>query len=196
MIVTISRDVRAPSSSPAGISSNSGPANAATSSAADGAGGRASSRSSPASCAALRGSATRRAPAARSSAFEPKWYPTAARFTPASPVIARTEVPRKPRSAKRCSAASSIRVRVSGEAMREHTYESVSGSPDALNLSLIEESGILPAGTAYFAEAIPGAYTPARQRVSERAGWFIRARQEVAGCDLVFLDPDDGLAVR
>ena len=67
---------------------------------------------------------------------------------------------------------------------------------DQLNVSLIETSGILPPGTAYFSEPIPGARGTAQQRVSERAAWFERARKAVAHCDLVFLDPDNGLEVR
>ncbi len=67
---------------------------------------------------------------------------------------------------------------------------------DQLNLSLIEASGILPPGTAYFSEPIPRVLGTARQRVSERAAWFERARKAVADCDLVFLDPDNGLEVR
>jgi hypothetical protein len=74
--------------------------------------------------------------------------------------------------------------------------EATSEGPDALNLSLIERSGILPATTTYFAEAMPGTSAPARQRPAARAAWFERARRAVAGCDLVFLDPDNGLAVR
>jgi hypothetical protein len=66
----------------------------------------------------------------------------------------------------------------------------------ALNVRLIESSGILPARTRYFAEAVPGTSISARRRISERAAWFRRARQAVAECDLVFLDPDNGLAVR
>lgn len=67
---------------------------------------------------------------------------------------------------------------------------------DQLNLNLIEASGILPSSTAYFSEPIPHALGTARQRVSERAAWFERARKAVADCDLVFLDPDNGLEVR
>jgi len=65
-----------------------------------------------------------------------------------------------------------------------------------LNVSLIEESGILPPSTAYFSEPIPRVRGTARQRVSERAAWFERARQAMSDCDLVFLDPDNGLEVR
>lgn len=64
----------------------------------------------------------------------------------------------------------------------------------SLSIRLIEDSGILPAGTAYFAEAMPNDRMPAR-RASERAAWFARAHCAVDGCDLVFLDPDNGLQV-
>ena len=73
--------------------------------------------------------------------------------------------------------------------------ESATPSPSALNLSLIETSTILPTGTAYFDEAMPGASAPARQRIARRVAWFERAQKAVANCDLVFLDPDNGLAV-
>jgi hypothetical protein len=69
-------------------------------------------------------------------------------------------------------------------------------SQDELNVRLIEEAGILPAGTAFFSETIPRAHGTAQQRVSERAAWFEHALKAVAGCDLVFLDPDNGLEVR
>ncbi len=68
-------------------------------------------------------------------------------------------------------------------------------SPSALSVSLIQRSGILPARTAYFTEAMPHAGGSAQQRVSARAAWFDRARQAVADCDLLFLDPDNGLEV-
>jgi hypothetical protein len=68
--------------------------------------------------------------------------------------------------------------------------------PEELNVGMIEASGILPAGTAYFSEAIPRVQGSAKQRVSERTAWFERARKAVANCDLVFLDPDNGLEVR
>ncbi len=67
---------------------------------------------------------------------------------------------------------------------------------DQLSLNLIETSGILPPSTAYFSEPIPHVTGTARQRVSERAAWFERARKAVADCDLVFLDPDNGLEVQ
>ena len=74
--------------------------------------------------------------------------------------------------------------------------EGTLGGPNRLNVGLIEASGILPAGTAYFSEAIPRVQGSVKQRVSERTSWFERAQKAVANCDLVFLDPDNGLEVR
>ena len=67
---------------------------------------------------------------------------------------------------------------------------------DDLSLSLIENSGILPAGTAYFSEAVPHAGGSAQQRAADRAAWFGRARKAVDNCNLIFLDPDNGLQVQ
>jgi len=74
--------------------------------------------------------------------------------------------------------------------------ESALQSPVELNVRLIEASDILPSGTAYFSEAIPRVQRAARLRASERAAWFERARKAVADCNLVFVDPDNGLEVR
>ena len=67
---------------------------------------------------------------------------------------------------------------------------------DDLNLNLIEASGILPAETTYFSEAVPHAGGSTQQRAADRAAWFERARKAVEDCDLIFLDPDNGLEVR
>jgi hypothetical protein len=67
---------------------------------------------------------------------------------------------------------------------------------DDLNLSLIEASGVLPAETAYFSEAVPHAAGTARHRAADRAAWFERARKVVEDCNFIFLDPDNGLEVR
>jgi len=73
--------------------------------------------------------------------------------------------------------------------------EDASGGPAALDVSLIQTASILPVGTAYFAEAMPGASMPPQQRLAKRADWFERAQRAVADSELVFLDPDNGLAV-
>jgi hypothetical protein len=69
-------------------------------------------------------------------------------------------------------------------------------SQDELNVRLIEASGILPPDTAYFSEAVPRVQRNSHQRVSARAAWFSRAQTAVAHCNLVFLDPDNGLEVQ
>src|SRR5215469_84446 len=45
------------------------------------------------------------------------------------------------------------------------------------------------------AEALPRASMPPQQRLAKRADWFERAQRAVADSELVFLDPDNGLAV-
>jgi hypothetical protein len=67
---------------------------------------------------------------------------------------------------------------------------------DDLNLSLIEASEILPANTSYFSEPVPYAGGSAQQRAVGRAMWFERARKAVEDCNLIFLDPDNGIEVR
>ena len=74
--------------------------------------------------------------------------------------------------------------------------ESTLHSQDELNVGLIEGSGILPAGTAFFSEPVPQVQGSAQQRLAKRTAWFERARKAVTDCDLVFLDPDNGLEVR
>jgi hypothetical protein len=69
-------------------------------------------------------------------------------------------------------------------------------SQDELNVRLIEASGILPPDTAYFSEAIPRVERSVHRRVSARAAWFSSAEKAVGRCNLVFLDPDNGLEVR
>lgn len=79
---------------------------------------------------------------------------------------------------------------------RMRQIEDIVTSQDQLNVSLIEAAGILPRSTAYFSEPLPPALGTARERAAQRADWFDRARKAVADCDLVFLDPDNGLEVR
>src|SRR6266700_420987 len=74
--------------------------------------------------------------------------------------------------------------------------EAAAETTGLLSLSLIEASSILQADTVYFAEAMPAASVPARRRAPERAAWFGRALKAMVGCDFVFLDPDNGLAVK
>jgi hypothetical protein len=68
-------------------------------------------------------------------------------------------------------------------------------SPHDLHLGLIERSGILPAGTVYFSEAVPhgSGQRAVHARMEERLAWFGRARKAVVGCNLIFVDPDNAI---
>jgi len=69
----------------------------------------------------------------------------------------------------------------------------------ARHVASIRESGILPAGTVFFEEPLTFDGTPhigpaAREaRLRLRTDWLQRALDASAGCDLVFVDPDNGL---
>jgi hypothetical protein len=67
---------------------------------------------------------------------------------------------------------------------------------DDLHLNLIERSAILPPDTVYFSKPLPDVLGTTVQRVAQRAEWFARAKQAVASCNLLFLDPDNGLEVK
>lgn len=69
-------------------------------------------------------------------------------------------------------------------------------SQSDLHLSLIERSDILPGNTVFFSEPLPDAIGPPLGRLRERTSWFTRGKEAVAGCELIFLDPDNGLEVR
>lgn len=79
---------------------------------------------------------------------------------------------------------------------RMRRIETALPDPRSLNIQLIENAGILPHGTVYFSEPLPRTLGNAKQRAADRLAWFARARQAVADCDMVFLDPDNGLEVR
>ena len=55
----------------------------------------------------------------------------------------------------------------------------------------LEEAVLIPDAT-YFRQAVPIAAPPAARR-DNRAAWFARMKDALEGCDLVFLDPDNGL---
>ncbi len=69
-------------------------------------------------------------------------------------------------------------------------------------LSQVERNGILPANTLFYGTAIPVPRVPcfsARSRETQarlRAEWFDEAFKKLSRSDLVFLDPDNGLAPR
>jgi hypothetical protein len=69
-------------------------------------------------------------------------------------------------------------------------------------LTQVEKSGILPSTTLYYRTAIPAPQTPcfsspAREAQTRlRATWFDEAFTKLSESDVVFLDPDNGLAPR
>jgi hypothetical protein len=73
---------------------------------------------------------------------------------------------------------------------------------EARHVTSIRNSGILPAGTVFFEEPLtfdgmPRIGPAAREaRLRHRSAWLQRALEATAGCDVVFLDPDNGLEVR
>jgi hypothetical protein len=73
---------------------------------------------------------------------------------------------------------------------------------EARHLASIRESGILPAGTVFFEEPLtfggmPSIGAAAREaRLKHRSEWLQRALEATAGCDVVFIDPDNGLEVK
>ncbi len=54
----------------------------------------------------------------------------------------------------------------------------------------LEEADLLP-GATYFSGVIPAGLTPAECGI-QRTAWFDRCKAHLTGCDLVFLDPDNG----
>jgi hypothetical protein len=57
-------------------------------------------------------------------------------------------------------------------------------------IAALEDANVLP-GATYFSEVIPVGATPLETRTL-REGWFARCQAELADCDVVFLDPDNG----
>jgi len=59
----------------------------------------------------------------------------------------------------------------------------------------VEETGALGAGTVFFSDYVPGPKKDASgaERAVPRRRWAIESRLATAECDLVFLDPDNGL---
>ena len=58
-------------------------------------------------------------------------------------------------------------------------------------VSGIENASLLP-GATFFSETIPVG-GPAISRPARRSAWFSRLDKHLEGCDLVFIDPDNGL---
>jgi len=72
----------------------------------------------------------------------------------------------------------------------------------ARHVASIRESGILPAGTVFLEEPLtfdgmPHTGPAAREaRLKHRGDWLQRALDATAGCDVIFVDPDNGLEVK
>jgi hypothetical protein len=55
------------------------------------------------------------------------------------------------------------------------------------SIAALEKLGLLPSTTRFVSDHVPASLEP-------RKSWFEKARSKVADCDLVFCDPDNGLA--
>lgn len=62
-------------------------------------------------------------------------------------------------------------------------------------VSTVPTFGILPRSTVYFEEPLHFPSAP-RERAEARAAWFARALEHTAECDIVVLDPDNGMECR
>jgi hypothetical protein len=62
------------------------------------------------------------------------------------------------------------------------------------SVSVIEHGGVLAKGTRFFSERLPSNKPMVRaERIANRREWFKRALASTDVCDLIFLDPDNGL---
>jgi hypothetical protein len=61
------------------------------------------------------------------------------------------------------------------------------------SVSALERAGVLASDTAYFSELLDLSEPPSATRAARRAAWVSRAATRMDGCDLVFVDPDNGL---
>ncbi len=74
-------------------------------------------------------------------------------------------------------------------------------SGDRRCVSAVRHEGILPSGTVFFEEPLTFDAKPSvspkelDRRLAYRSDWVRQALDQVTGCDLVFNDPDNGLAV-
>lgn len=65
----------------------------------------------------------------------------------------------------------------------------------ARSIRALESAGLLPAGTAFHSDAVDGPRVqPSLARRAHRNRWLECGREATKGADLVFLDPDNGLA--
>ena len=65
---------------------------------------------------------------------------------------------------------------------------------DRRQVSALEEANLFP-GAVYFSERIPRGKTSAETK-TQREEWFTRCQAKLDGCDLVFLDPDNGMETK
>jgi hypothetical protein len=78
-------------------------------------------------------------------------------------------------------------------------YDSLAGiiADKARTVTEIRARGLLPQGTVFLEESLTfTGSTPLPERHRAREAWFSRALGQTAGCDTVFLDPDNGLEVK
>ncbi len=67
-------------------------------------------------------------------------------------------------------------------------------SADRRNVAAIAESPTLPPGTVFYERLLSYEGLEPAQRLQARDGWCSDALDATEGCDLVFLDPDNGVA--
>jgi hypothetical protein len=68
------------------------------------------------------------------------------------------------------------------------------------SLSAVEANGILPSGTRFYGEPLPFSEKPCftatsrAQQAHCREAWFVKGFEQLSNVELVFLDPDNGVA--
>ncbi len=73
---------------------------------------------------------------------------------------------------------------------------------NARSVSSVRNAGVLPPGTKYHEAPLTfaGIHTPRAKMISQRTrfrrNWLTQALQSTEGCDLVFIDPDNGFEVK
>ena len=64
---------------------------------------------------------------------------------------------------------------------------------NARSVGELEQSGMLPANTRYHSTPLSFDGIPVARRKEHRARWMATMLEAVCGCDIVFVDPDNGL---
>lgn len=77
-----------------------------------------------------------------------------------------------------------------------HVYDRLQAivSEDRRSIASVERDGVLPPDTLFYGEPLSFSGVPVAQRQSVRERWANNAYQEMAVAQLVFVDPDNGLA--